>query len=484
MKRRLRVAIVGAGFGGIAAAVKLKQADIADISVFELSAGAGGTWFDNSYPGSEVDTESIAYSFSFMPYDWSRTHCQQPELQRYAEDTIDYFELRDSCRFSTKVDEAVWSEARRTYTLTLSTGESEEYDLLISAVGMLNIPRDPGWPGMTAFEGPMFHSARWEHEHDLSDKRVAVVGTGCTAVQVVPELAKIAKQLYLFQREAGWVLPKGERDLTESERAYRRSHPRRMKLTRLATFLRIGRFLTSQVTGTKTNKMLTDLCRQHIESSIDDPAIRALVTPNFVFGCKRPIKATTFYPALNRPNVELVPRAVTAVTPTGLIDDTGVERQVDAVVLAVGFEAADYLANLRVVGPGGVSLQDIWSGRPAAYLGITVAGMPNFFMMYGPNTNGGGPITAQHERQAEFVTRVARRMARRGFRKVDTRPRSMARFTAWVDKANVGRTAQNDGCHHYFISAGGRNSTQWPASHLTYLLMTRIPSRFGLVLTD
>lgn len=482
-ERKPRVAIVGAGFGGIATAVKLKKVGITDISVFEASDGAGGTWYDNVYPGCEVDTESVAYSFSFMPYDWSRTHCRQPELQRYAEDTIDHFGLRDCFRFGAKVTRVEWDDPKSAYRVQLETGEIAEFEIVVSAVGMLNIPKLPNWPGIADFRGPIFHAARWESQHDFRNQRVAVVGTGSTGAQLVSALARETGHVLVFQREPGWILPKGERDLTDAERAERLRHPLRGKWRRLTTFIRIGRFLTGQTIGSKTNRQVTQMCLDLIETSIEDPDLRKLVTPAYPFGCKRPVKASDFYTSLARPNVDLVPRAVAELTPTGIVDDLGVEREVDAVVLAIGFEAADYLADIPVVGPDGVSVHDKWAGQPAAYLGMTIPGVPNFFMVYGPNTNGGGPITAQEERQAELIARVVKRMSRRGYRRVDTRERALDAFVAWVDKHNLARTAQYAGCHNYFFSSGGRNATQWPTSHFTYAAMVRLGERYGLTYT-
>lgn len=482
LPRSPRVAIAGAGFGGIAMAVKLKQAGF-DFTVFEMSPGPGGVWWDNTYPGCEVDAESSLYSFSFIDYDWPRTHGTRRDLQQYCEDIIDHFEMRRNFRFSTQVEAAVWDETKSAYTLRLSDGEECVYELFASAVGMLNVPKYPDWPGFTDYEGPMFHSARWEHEHDLTGKRIAVVGTGCTAAQIVPEVAKLAKHVYVFQREPGWILPKDKYEFTPEERAYKLKHPWLTKWKRWKGFRQMTRYLTGFTVGSKHHQKLEQTCLNFIESSIDDPNIRRLVTPNYPYGCKRPIKDSNFYPALNRPNVELVPKAVARLTRTSLVDADGVEREADIVVLAVGFKASDYLANLPVVGERGRALRDVWDGDPKAYLGLTVPGFPNFFMLYGPNTNGGGPITAQHERQAEAITRVARRMRRGGFARVDTKQGSLDSFVEWIDRHNgVKWSALASGCHNYYFSRAGRNVTQWPLSHLRYMAMTRIGIRTAMTL--
>lgn len=475
------IAIVGAGFGGIATAVKLKQAGFHDVAIYELSDGPGGTWRDNTYPGCEVDVPSHAYSFSFMPYDWSRTHARQPELRQYAEDTIDHFGLRQHFHFNTKVEQAVWQPETRSYHLHLSTGETRDFTLLVSALGMLNVPNYPQWPGLESFTRPAFHTARWEHQHDLTGKTVAVVGTGCTAAQIVPEIVDTVCRLYLFQREPGWVLPKGERDFTPQERATFMRSTWRSKWNRLNVFRSAEPLHASFEVGSKDHQAMEQAARDYIAASIDDPELQRLVTPTYPWGCKRPIFATTYYPALNSPNVELIPKAVSHVTRTGVVDVDGVEREIDVLVMATGFKPADYLANLTVIGPEGVSLHDRWAGQPEAFLGITVAGMPNFFIIYGPNTNGGASIIGQLERQAEAVVRTARHMRRSGYKLVDTKREAMQEFVTWVDRLNREKqSAGSSGCHNYYFSPTGRNVTQWPLNSFRYALMTRTKLQQGL----
>lgn len=468
---------MGSGLAGVAMASKLSMAGLRDFTVFERSGGPGGVWWDNVYPGAEVDTESISYSYSFIDYDWGRTHGTRAELQQYTEDVIDHFDMRSRFRFSTKVESAAWDEERGAYGLRLGDGTEAEVDILVSAVGMLNEPRIPDWPGMDDFEGPLFHSSRWE-EHDMTGKRVAVIGTGCTAAQIVPAIAGRVGHLDLYQREPGWVLPKEDRDFTRDEREERMRHRLRTKVQRWRTFLAIQQYLGSFTVGSEKHEELTRRCMHLIESQIEDPELQKLVTPSYPYGCKRPIKASNFYPALNRRNVDLVPKAVTELTAKGVVDSDGVERPADIIVLAVGFRAAEFLADLDISGRGGVSLKEIWNGNPRALAGLTVPGMPNFFMLYGPNTNGGGPMTAQQERQAEAVVRVARKMRRRGLKSVDTRPEQMERYVRWIDEQNGERwSALATGCNNYYFSSTGRNVTQWPLSHLRYWWSTIAATR-------
>ncbi|MFC4055884.1 flavin-containing monooxygenase [Actinomadura syzygii] len=477
-----RVAIVGCGFGGIAAAVKLKKKGVTRFTVFEQSDGPGGTWWDNRYPGCEVDIASHAYSFSFLTYDWSRTHAGQEELQEYAEHVLDRFDVRRHCRFGVRVESATWDESASRYDVRLGDGTVERFDVVISCLGLLSRPRYPEWPGLDEFEGPKFHTARWESEHDLAGKRVAVVGTGSTATQIVPAIAGKVSQLYVFQRQPGWILAKGERDFTARERAMYQRFPILQKLRRLRLFYQFRVMYKGYDLHGKRQQENLRKCREYIRETINDPALRERLTPDYPWGCKRPVLASGFYPALNRPNVELVPHAVTRMTPKGIVDETGTEREIDVLVMATGFHATKFLASMDVRGVGGISIHDTWKDDPKAFMGITVPGYPNFFMLYGPNTNGGFSIIAQLERQAEVAARTVARMRRRGVRAVDTRPEAADRWVRWVDGQLVKHaSAMGANCTNYYRSESGRNVTQWPKPHGEYYLLTKALPFVGFV---
>jgi cation diffusion facilitator CzcD-associated flavoprotein CzcO len=480
--RRLRVGIIGSGFGGIAMAVKLQSRTNADFVIFEQDAGIGGTWWQNRYPGCEVDIPSHVYSFSFLKWDWPRTHATQPELQAYAERVVDIFGLRDRIRLNTKVEHATWNESTRTYTLVTSHGEEEEFDFVVSSVGLLNVPRYPDWPGLDQFEGVMFHTSRWEHEHDLTGQRVAVVGTGSTAVQVAPAIAPIAGEVTIYQREPGWIEPKHERAYTARERWLYRRIPFAQRAHRLRLMAKANKRFAAYDSRTRMQKKMQELCVDYINSSIDDPRVREAVTPTYAWGCKRPIVASTFYPSLNRPNVSLVPQAVTRVAPHGLVDATGTERQIDVLILSTGFQPQRFLNSVEIRGRGGRSLHEAWAERATAFLGVTVPGFPNFFILYGPNTNGGTSIIAQLERQAELAVKAIRRIERGAAAVVDTDPSMLTRWTSWIDQQLATRaSAMNSGCHNYYTAENGANVTQWPRTHWVYFLATRFLARRGLV---
>ncbi len=472
-----KVAVIGAGFGGIAAGVKLRRAGIHTFTIYESSLGIGGTWWDNTYPGAEVDVGSHLYCFSFKPHDWTRTHARQPELQQYLEATVDEYGLRAHLQFGATVDAATWDDDRHIWTLRFADGHVDECNVLVSAVGFLNVPRYPSWPGLADFAGPKFHTARWEHEHDLTDKIVAVVGTGSSATQIVPAIQPIVKRCYVFQREPGWIMPKGERDFTDDDRTvfadkWRRRRERWRQRYTLERSLWRGHLYRP---GTKLNDARRDFCLSYIARKFADrPDLREAVTPTYPYPGKRPIFASTFYPALTQANVELVPRAVTSVTRTGLVDADGTERAADVIVMATGFQPTDYLSRLRVVGRDGRSLQEHWADEPRAYLGITVPAFPNFFMIYGPGTNG-GEIVTMLESQAEYAVRAVKRMICEHVTAIEVKPKYEARWYRWLQSTMKGTSWTMS--KNYFTSATGKVVTQWPYGNVQYRVLTKLLGR-------
>jgi cation diffusion facilitator CzcD-associated flavoprotein CzcO len=469
--------VVGAGVGGIAAGVKLQRGGVDSFTIYESSLGIGGTWWDNTYPGAEVDVGSHLYCYSFKPHHWTRTHARQPELQKYLEETVDQFGLRPHLRLGVTVDAATWDDDRHVWSVRLDDGTVDECHVLISAVGFLNVPRCPDWPGLETFQGPKFHTARWEHEHDLTGKVVAVVGTGSSATQVVPAIQPSVKHVYLFQREPGWVLPKGERDLSDEEQAefakpWRAKRERWRQRWVLEKSLWNGHLWRP---GTKTNAEREALCRRYIDRAFKDrPDLREVVTPTYPYPGKRPVVASTFYPALKKENVTLVPKAVASVTPTGIVDVDGVERPVDVVVMATGFQTTNYFTRMQVVGRDGRSLGEHWGDEPRAYLGITVPGFPNFFMLYGPGTNG-GELVMTLESQAEYAVRAVKRMVREGITAVEVKPRFEAAWWRWLQARMKGTSWTMS--NNYFTSPTGKVVTQFPYSNLVYRWMTKALGR-------
>ena len=459
--------------GGIAAGVKLVKAGVRSFTIFEKSPGIGGTWWDNRYPGAECDVASHLYSFGFHSYDWSRTHARQAEIQRYLEDVVDAYGLREHFRFSTQVIEAAWDDAEHCYVVSLSNREVQRFQVVISAVGLLNHPSIPTWEGFERFQGPMFHSARWEPEHDLNGKTVAVVGTGSTAVQIVAELAPIVGRLLIFQREPGWVLAKGARDFTDDERRTLRRPSRRIwaratLMYRNEKGLRRGAVFHA---GSKLSLAGEANARRYIDEQLGDrPDLRQAVTPTYPYPGKRPVFHSEYYATLRRDNVQLLASAVSKLTETEIVDRDGRHHPVDVVVLATGFTASNYLAQLSIRGRTGREIHDVWAGEPQAFLGITVPEFPNFFILYGPNTNGGEIVTVL-ERGAEFAVRAVKTMMRRKVTAIEVRASWHDRYNAWLQSKMQGTSWTRS--RNYFTSASGRVVTQWPFGAVFYSLLTK-----------
>lgn len=475
--RDVSVAIIGAGLGGVAAAVHAKRAGVKSLTVFEQSAGPGGTWWDNTYPGVECDIEIAYYSYSFAPRDWKRTHASGPEIQAYVQSVIDEHGLGPNMRYNTRVEEAVWNDLEHYYTVRTASGETLTFDVVVSALGLLNVPRYPDWPGLDSFAGPKFHTARWEHQHDLTGKRIAVVGVGSTASQVVPAIAPAAGEVTVFVREAAYVMPKNEHDLTPAEKR-KRDAPFGRRLERLKIFLRIERAMSVRNPKSKLQHAAQAAFHAYRDRVFADrPDLRELMSPAYPFACKRPILSTDFLPSLTRENVQVVPRAVVRVTEHGVVDDAGVEHPADVLVLATGFQPWNFLKSLRLIGRRGRSIHGVWGDQPEAYLGMQVAGFPNFFMMYGPNTNF-MCVTFMLERQAEYIARAIKRLQREDVTAIDVRRSVMDLYNRAVQRALSGNAIEAN-CHSYYHTATGKNVVTWPWWGSIYFLLSRL-SRFAL----
>jgi cation diffusion facilitator CzcD-associated flavoprotein CzcO len=349
------IAIIGAGLGGIAAAVQMRRAGIDNFTIFEQSAGPGGTWWDNTYPGVECDIPIAFYAYSFKPYDWPRTHASGPEIQTYVQSVVDDYRLAPQMRLNTRVTQVEWDEQRHLYTLTTEAGERLLFHVVVSALGLLNVPRYPDWPGLERFKGPKFHSARWEHQHELAGKTVAVVGIGSTACQVVPAIAPVAGKVVTFAREPAYVMPKNERALTQEERR-RRNTRWGTRWQRAKIFWQIERGMSVRNPQSRRQRdTRTAFLRYRDEVFAGRPDLAAVLTPDYPFACKRPVQSTDYFPALTRDNVELVPRTVVSVTEDAVVDDQGTEHKCDVLVMATGFQPWNFLANLDVRGRAGAA---------------------------------------------------------------------------------------------------------------------------------
>jgi len=472
-----RAVIIGAGFGGIGMAIALEQAGIEDFIVVEQAADLGGTWRDNSYPGLTCDIPSQLYSFSFRPWRWSRRFPARDEILAYLRALVAEHGLGPRIRFGAAVASAAFDERRALWDLTLDDGSTLQAAAVVCAVGQLGRPVIPGIAGQDGFAGPCWHSARWNHEAGLAGRRVAVVGTGASAVQFVPQIAKVAAHVDVYQRSAPYVLPKGDRPYRDFELALFDRLPAVRKADRLRTFL-YGELLTSGfVVSPKLLAAPMLMWRRQLRSQIADPGLRAKCVPGYVMGCKRVVFSNDWYPALARPNVELITDPIERIVSSGVVTADGTTRDADVIIYGTGFKAAEFLAPMQVSGLGGRRLGDTWQDGAQAYLGITVSGFPNFFMLYGPNTNlGGNSILYMLEGQIGYVLGALRALAAQRAAWLDVRPEAQAKFGDWVRTAS--RTSVwVSGCHNWYTTASGRNTNNWPSHTFMYRYRVR---RFDL----
>ncbi|CAN0266582.1 unnamed protein product, partial [Phaeothamnion confervicola] len=397
---RHRIIIIGAGGGGLCMGMQLKRAGINDFVMLDKAAGLGGTWWHNTYPGAECDVQSHLYSFSFEPKnDWSRPFAGQEEILGYFQSCADKYALNEHLRFNTQVQALRWLDARSLWQVETDKGEVLEAQVVVSALGMFNKLVWPKIPGIADFKGTYFHSARWNHAHDLADQRVGVIGVAASAIQFAPEIAPKAKQLSLFQRTANWVVPKANQPYSEEQLAFYRRYPEEVQKSRDETYRVWNSLCTFQ-----DKAVMADIERAGLAAlaQVRDEETRRKLTPNHPFGCRRPLFSDVYYPIFNRDNVALVTAEIERVTAKGILTADGVEHELDTIVYSTGFETTTYLNALDVSGRDGVHLRDAWSDGAQAYLGITTSGFPNMFMLYGPNTNQ-GCILFMLEQQVQYI---------------------------------------------------------------------------------
>ena len=456
------IAIVGSGFSGLGMAIRLKQAGIHDFVVLERADEVGGTWQANTYPGCACDVPSHLYSFSFAPNpDWTQTYSTQPEIWDYLCRCADRFGVRPHVRLNCAVESATWLDHERRWQLE-TTGGTVRPRVLIAGMGPLTEPRIPDVPGLDAFEGEVWHSARWNHDFDLDGRRVASIGTGASAIQYVPEIAKRVERLHVFQRTPPWVLPHTSRPIRAWERRLYRALPAAQRLVRGGIYAGREALVLGFVKDPRLMKVVERLARRHMERQIDDPELLASVTPDYTIGCKRILPSNRWYRALGRSNVELVTEGVAEVRARSIVAADGSEREVDAIVFGTGFQVTDIPAAHRVRGRGGALLDDLWHGSPRAHLGSTIAGFPNLFFLLGPNTGlGHSSMVYMIESQIEHVLGALRLMRERGAETIEVTPEAQQRSNAALER-KLERTVWNTGCASWYLDRTGRNATIWP----------------------
>jgi cation diffusion facilitator CzcD-associated flavoprotein CzcO len=467
------VTIVGAGFGGIGMAVRLLQAGL-DVTVLERADRVGGVWQANTYPGAACDIPAPLYSFSFAPKpDWTRRYPPQSEIRDYLEDVAARSGVLPRIRFGTEVADARFDEARARWVLTLAGGGTHETDVLITACGQLSRPAVPAIPGLADFGGPAFHSAGWRHDRDLTGRRVAVVGTGASAIQFIPHVAERAARTTVFQIDAPHVIPKPDRAYPRWLRAAFRRVPGLLRLNRAVTYVQYEWRAVGFVRWPALLRLMDGRARRHLRRHVADPARRAALEPQGFPGCKRILLSNDYYAAMASPSVELVTSPIARIRPGALVTADGDEHPADTIIWGTGFTATDFLTPMTVTGRGGRSLQEAWRDGAEAYLGVSVAGFPNLFLLYGPNTNlGHNSIVYMLESQFRYVLQAVRRLADAGPAALEVRPEVQRRFNEWV-QARVTETVWNRGCTNWYRTASGKNTNNWPDFTFAYRARTR-----------
>ena len=466
-----RIAIIGSGFSGIGAAVRLLKDGERDLVVFERSDDVGGVWRDNTYPGAACDVPSHLYSFSWAPDGrWSRRFAVQPEIHAYLQRIAREHGVLPYVRLRTEVLAARWETDR--WLLELSDGSRHEADLVIAACGQLSRPSRPDLSGLGDFAGHTFHSAEWDHEHDLTGRRVAVIGTGASAIQFVPEIAKRVAALTVFQRSAPYVIRKPDRAYGAVTKALLARAPVTLAADRLRTYVAcelrsLGFNTEPRLMGPLQARFLRRLRKQ-----VADPELRARLTPTDPIGCKRILQSNDWYPALQQPHVELVSDTVTRVVPEGVVTADGRLHEVDTIVLGTGFAATELLLPMQVTGRDGLTLAQAWRDGAEAHLGTTVAGFPNLFLLYGPNTNlGHNSIILMLESQIAYLADAVR-LLRHGVATLEVRAQVQRDFNAWL-QARLAGTVFAGGCRSWYLTASGRNTQNWPGTTADFRRRTR-----------
>lgn len=472
LPEQVHIAIIGAGPGGMYAAIALRNAGFDDFIMLEKADDIGGTWWHNRYPGAECDVQSHLYSYSFEPKaDWSRPYAGQQEILDYLRAVADKYEIRSSCCFGVEVSGAAWQEHSAQWQLRAADGQTLHARIVISAIGMFNDIALPDIEGLDGFAGTVFHTARWPSDHKLQGERVAIIGSAASAVQTIPEIAPVVEHLDVYQRTPQWVLPKADEPFTAEELAYFQAHPAAVEARRGELYDALEAAILFD-----DPDMLAAAEAAGLEniSQVEDEDVRRRLTPTMRYGCRRPLLSNTYYPAFNRTNVTLVDCGITRIEPDGIVGHDGELRCVDTIILATGFETTRFLASLDVSGRGGLSLADAWRDGAQAYMGMTTSGFPNLFMLYGPNTNNGSLIYML-ELEVDYIVEHIRHMRDAGLRWMDVRKDVMKTYNEQLQQDIAAVTVWGADCRGYYRAPSGRVVTQLPYGMTTFRRMTSTP---------
>ncbi|RNL64207.1 NAD(P)/FAD-dependent oxidoreductase [Nocardioides marmoriginsengisoli] len=470
LPERVRVLVVGAGFAGLGAAIKLDEAGQADFLVLDKGTSVGGTWRDNTYPGAACDVPSQLYSFSFAPNpNWSRSFSPQPEIHAYLQDVARSSGVLDRFRFGVTVEDAAWDETDQVWTVTTSAG-TVTADVVISGSGGLSEPKNPEIKGIDGFTGEIFHTARWDHDVDLAGKRVAIIGTGASAIQVIPEIAKTVGHLDVYQRTAPWVMPRHDRAYTRVEKLGFRFLPGLQKLYRTAIYWGRETYVPGFVKAPAILTPAKTMALANIKKGISDPELQRKVTPDFQIGCKRILISNTYYPALAQANVDVITDGIAEITPTGIVTSTGETRDIDVLIVATGFYTTDQPIAHHIKGRDGRTLGDVWAEHGmASYKGTTAAGFPNLFQIVGANTGlGHSSMVFMIESQIAYILDALAQMGARQLATVEPTPEAQKSWNEDMQRRMRSTVWSTGGCASWYLDEHGRNTTLWPRTTFAF----------------
>ena len=473
--QKVDVAIIGSGFGGLAMAVTLQKAGIGPVVILESADRVGGTWRDNTYPGAACDVTSALYSYSFHPHVWTRKYPQQAEILEYIEEVVDVFGLRPLIRFGAMVETLAYADDAGRWTIGLADGTTVDARVVVSSVGQLNQPAFPSVDGVESFAGPAFHSARWNHSVDLEAKRVGIIGTGASAIQFGPQVAKAARATTIFPRSAPYVLPKPDPETPTWKKRLYTMLPQAQLPARAKNFALNELFGSSILGNVKMRRRIKAQWRKYMESQVSDPALREVCTPDYALGCKRALIADDWYSMVVRDDVEMVTPAIASIDATGVTTADGVHHDLDVLIYATGFRSTDFLTPMTVTGRDGIDLNERWRDGATAYGGVAVSGFPNLFLLYGPNTNlGANSIIYMLETQATYITGLLSAARHAEMATLEVLASSEERWESMIESESAS-TAWVTGCNSWY-TANGRNTNNWPMPTRKYRQALKDPT--------
>lgn len=469
------VVILGAGFAGLCMAIKLKEAGITSFIILEKASDVGGTWRENSYPGCACDVQSHLYSFSFEGNpDWSQSYAGWQEIQNYILRCTDKHHLRTSIHFNSDINEATFDETEARWHIRTSHGTTYRAKSFVMGSGPLHVPSIPEIKGLDSFKGRVFHSAQWDHDYDLKGKNLVSIGTGGSAIQYIPEIAPLAKRLYVFQRTPAWVLPRNERRYSTLQKQLFKRIPLLRKLHRGRLYLS-NEMRVLPIYHPAMAKSLSRFAKWYIKSSLNDASLVEKMTPDYTIGCKRVLISNKYYPAFNRDNVELVTEGIAEIKEHSIVTQDGTERPIDAIILGTGFvtDPRKYMQNFTITGLNGQTLMNQWKDGAESYLGINVTGFPNFFQLVGPNTAlGHNSVIFMIECQVHYVIESLKLLKKKNARYMNLREDALKSYNIEISEG-LKNTVWDSGCNSWYTQEDGKNVTLWPGTTIKYHARTR-----------